>query len=232
MRLPTEEPGFDDSGSPEWLPRFLPFYPDLDAMQTLHTYFLHFVGDCMIPVAGYPVDAGPQQKVGACLLCNTEQFIDVTLEIPDMHATGGAAFVLAHIGLVKDAHRTDFAAVKGELGRIVQHEHEHVCSGQPIARGLKVASQNLSLADTVVREKTVFRFGVRPVLTGQRDGPSDFIGELFQKLSQPLAVTFIFELEPRQFTADAALGLQTCNPGCFFMASVRHVSAPLFKYLP
>jgi len=64
------------------------------------------------------------------------------------------------------------------------------------SRGLKVAGQNLSLADPVVGEKTVGRFGVCPVLTGQGDAPSDFIGELLQKLSQPLTMAFIFELAP------------------------------------
>ena len=86
--------------------------------------------------------------------------------------------------------------MEGELRRVVQHENERVGGCQPIARGLKVAGQNLSLADPVVGEKTVGRFGVCPVLTGQGDAPSDFIGELLQKLSQPLTMAFIFELAP------------------------------------
>jgi hypothetical protein len=64
-----------------------------------------------------------------------------------------SALVLAHIRLVKDAYRSDFTSVKGELGRIVQHEGEGVHGCQPIARGLKMSGQNLSLADTVVGEK-------------------------------------------------------------------------------
>src|SRR5215469_1462812 len=79
-----------------------------------------------------------------------------------------------------------------------------------------MASQNLSLADTVVGEKTIRRFGICPILTGQGDAPSNFIGELFEKLSQPLGVAFISELAPCQFTADPEVGLQTCQSSVLF----------------
>lgn len=85
------------------------------------------------------------------------------------------SLVFAPIERANDADRLGVLTVERELGRVVQHQDECVIGCHSVACGLKVTSQNVFLANTVVREKTVRRFCVRPVLTGPGDATSDIL---------------------------------------------------------
>jgi|SRR5258708_16341229 hypothetical protein len=85
------------------------------------------------------------------------------------------SLIFAPIGRANDANGLGVLTVERELGRVVQHQDERVTGCHSVARGLKVSSQNVFLANTSVREKTVCRFRVRPVLTGPGNATPDIL---------------------------------------------------------
>jgi len=58
-----------------------------DAVQSADFYLAHLVGHGVVALAREPVHTGPQQKMGAGILGDREQFIDVALTITDMDKT-------------------------------------------------------------------------------------------------------------------------------------------------
>ena len=119
---------------------------------------------------------------------------------------GRPSLVFAQMGFMKNANAGDIVTVKGKLGRVMQHQDEHLAGRQPFARGLEVSGQYLFLADPTIRKETVGRFGVGPVLTSPRDRPTDLLGKLLQQLPQPFAMPHIPELASFQFALDPLTG--------------------------
>ena len=80
---------------------------------------------------------------------------------------------------------------KGEPGRVMQNQNGRGSGSKAASGSLKVSGQNPFLADAGIRQKTIGRFGVRPILARQRDTFSQPGRELWQQLlpalTQPLA---------------------------------------------
>src|SRR6266566_9452107 len=87
--------------------------------------------------------------------------------------------ILAIGRFVENADRSGFVAVIDELRGVMKNENRgsRGCC-KPLLRRLKVTSQNLRLADTVIGKEPVCRLGVRPILARPRNTPTDFLRQL------------------------------------------------------
>src|SRR5580700_11603885 len=86
-----------------------------------------------------------------------------------------------------DADRLRLLPPIRKLCCIMEHKHKPVSGGCAITGGLKVASQNGCLADALVREKAVGRFGVSPILADQRNAFAHGAPKLRKQLPKSLA---------------------------------------------
>jgi hypothetical protein len=56
-----------------------------------------------------------------------------------------------------------------EFGRVMQDQNETIGGSDTITRRLKMAGQNVRLADPAIREKAIGGLGVGPILANQRN---------------------------------------------------------------
>jgi hypothetical protein len=71
--------------------------------------------------------------------------------------------------------------------------------GESFARGSEVAGESVGLADSIVAKEAIGSLGIRSVLTCPWSCCSNSARQLFQQLSQSLAVADILELASRHF---------------------------------
>src|SRR5215208_7704802 len=64
---------------------------------------------------------------------------------------------------------------------------------------VEMAGEDLGLADRLVRQEAIGGLGVGPVLACQRDGRTDRVRQLHEKLAQPPAQTFVLERRAGEF---------------------------------
>jgi hypothetical protein len=85
------------------------------------------------------------------------------------------------------ADRLRTLSLIGKLGRIVQHKQEIVGGGRTITGRLKVTSQDIRLADPIIRQESIGRLGVGPILANQRNALSHSATDLRQQFAKPAA---------------------------------------------
>jgi hypothetical protein len=78
--------------------------------------------------------------------------------------------IVAHMRSMQSPHGIDIVAKEGKLRRIVQDENRlRRIGSSTVARGAKMAAQNLALIDLGVVEKAIRGFRTGPILTRQRN---------------------------------------------------------------
>ena len=109
---------------------------NLNPVHALDLHLVHLVGDGVVAIARQPVDAAPDDEVGAELLGGAEQLVDVALAVADMNAACGSteqchglAQVLepADALLVLDRHprRIDLALERGRALELLPRPELH-----------------------------------------------------------------------------------------------------------
>src|SRR5690349_16951203 len=97
--------------------------------------------------------------------------------MPQEAATGvvlqASLRVLTDYPLMKHPDRPQRRTLETELGRVVQDQKGLRLGPKPIPGGLKMAGQNRFFPDALIGQKPISGFGVRPVLTDQRDAFAD-----------------------------------------------------------
>src|SRR5207253_9012128 len=86
-----------------------------------------------------------------------------------------------------DADRLRALPRIGKLGRIMEHKHRAVSGGGAITSRLKMAGQNVRLADALIGEKAVGLLGGSPILTDQRNALPHGAPELRNQLPKSVA---------------------------------------------
>ncbi len=100
-------------------------------------------------------------------------------------------------------HRVHVFSLVGKLRRVMHHQDRPAGCQRTIARRLKVTTQNLRFADSIVVENSIRRLRVCPVLANQRDAVARTRGELFEQRSESLAQAFINEVAVGEFAVDS-----------------------------
>src|ERR1700680_1090252 len=111
-----------------------------------------------------------------------------------------------------DADRLRVLPRIGKLGRIMEHKHQAVSGGCAITSRLKMAGQNVRLADALIGEKAIGRLGVSPILTDQRNALPHGAPELRNQLPKSVAKPRI----PKFASGDLSI-----NPAISFSERLR-----------
>lgn len=85
----------------------------------------------------------------------------------------------------------------GELLRVVQYQHQSISSLDPFSGALEMIRQDVFIADLRVREESLGRFRVGPVLAGKRNRLADSVGEPLQQRGESLIDTTLIEAASR-----------------------------------
>ena len=104
-----------------------------------------------------------------------------------------AGFVLTAVHAAGDADRLGALALERELGGFLDYQDGAVRCGEAVARGLKMAGQDLRLADPIIGEEAVGCLRVRPVLARERQACPDRARHALDEFAQALAQTLIHE---------------------------------------
>src|ERR1039457_5079161 len=97
------------------------------------------------------------------------------------------------------AHRLDVFSLVRKLGCVVKHKNPAVRRCHSIACCLKVAGEDLGLVDSIIVEKSVRGFSIRPVLASQRNTLAGTCRELLEQRSETLAQPLVLEIAMGKF---------------------------------
>ena len=103
------------------------------------------------------------------------------------------------------AHRLNVFPFVRELGGVVKHKNRASRRCCSIAGRLKVAGENLSLVDSIVVEKSVRGFGVRPVLASERNTLAGTRREPLEQRSETLAEPLVPKIAVGKFSINPSV---------------------------
>ena len=128
-------------------------------------------------------------------------------------------------------HGLNVVSLERKFGGVVQHQNRTVCRRQTLSRGLKMAGEDLRFIHSVVIEKSIRRFGVRPVLTRERNTLSRRATHLFEQRAKAASQSLILEIALRELCIyPRARGscFGNSRPAAPLHVSIRH-AAPCEK---
>jgi hypothetical protein len=81
--------------------------------------------------------------------------------------------VLAAVDVLRNADKFGASALVGELRRILQQQHCAMGRFKACTRRVEVPAQDVAFAHPLIGEEPIGRFGVGPILAGERNALSD-----------------------------------------------------------
>ena len=96
----------------------------------------------------------------------------------------------------------DVFAPVGNVGRILQHQHQAPCSGEALTRAPKMSGQNVFLVHALVGEKPVGRLRARPILASQRNAFGRAARKLLEHHTKPFSQTLVRKRSTLQLAPD------------------------------
>ena len=103
------------------------------------------------------------------------------------------ALVAAAIDALGHADRAHVRPLVGELRGVLDEKDRAVGSIVPRARSGEMAAEDVALLDTLIGEKPIGCFGVRPVLAGKRNALAHAVADLLQEFAKSSSKTHVFE---------------------------------------
>jgi len=110
----------------------------------------------------------------------------------------------------------------------MEHKNGTVAGDCAVTRRLKVTGQNVRLADPVVGEETIGRFGVGPVLADQRNALAHGAPDLRHQLAQPLVQALVGETAASKFVIKPRIG----SPGHWHRSPCESVPEKESRSIP
>src|ERR1700689_2518395 len=115
--------------------------------------------------------------------------------------------ILAAVDVLRKADKFGTSALVGELRRILQQQHRASGRFKTYARRVEMPAQDVAFAHPLIGEKPIGRFGVGPILAGERNALSDPAAHSDQKLAKPRAKARILEAALVNFIIDPMGGV-------------------------
>ena len=101
--------------------------------------------------------------------------------------------IFAAVDVLRKADKFGTSALVGELRRIFQQQYRASGRFKAYARRVEMPAQDVAFAHPLIGEKPIGRFGVGPILAGERNALSDPAAYSDQKLAKPRPRTRILE---------------------------------------